>query len=64
MHSIKPYNPPSLDNQVLEDMRAPPDPADIYDELDSSDEEKGEAEAPTGAFPGTKGDYAGSTNYF
>ncbi|PQE21978.1 pH-response regulator palC protein [Rutstroemia sp. NJR-2017a WRK4] len=64
MHSIKPYNPPSLDAQVLEDMRAPPDPTDIYDDVDSSDEEKGEVGAPAGAFPGTKGDYAGSTNYF
>ncbi|RAL66679.1 hypothetical protein DID88_006361 [Monilinia fructigena] len=62
MHTVKTYNPPSLDVQVLESMRAPPDRADTYEENESSnDDENG---APVGAFPDTKGDYAGSANYF
>lgn len=56
------YEPLSLDPQVLESMRAPPDRADTYGENDSSDED--ENGTPVGAFPGTKGDYAGSSNYF
>lgn len=62
MHTVKTYNPPSLDVHVLESMRAPPDRADTYEENDSSDDD--ENGAPVGAFPGTKGDYAGSANYF
>lgn len=62
MHTLKLYNPPSLDVQVLEGMRAPPDRADTYGENDSSDED--DNGTPVGAFPGTKGDYAGSANYF
>lgn len=62
MHTLKSYNPPSLDNQVLESMRAPPDRADTYEEDNSSDEDNNGT--PVGAFPGTKGDYAGNANYF
>lgn len=62
MHTLKMYEPLSLDPQVLESMRAPPDRADTYGENDSSDED--ENGTPVGAFPGTKGEYAGSSNYF
>ncbi|APA13834.1 hypothetical protein SS1G_13930 [Sclerotinia sclerotiorum 1980 UF-70] len=62
MHTLKMYNPPGLDTQVLENMRAPPDRADTYEENDSSDEDHNGT--PVGAFPGTKGDYTASANYF
>ncbi|TGO56151.1 hypothetical protein BOTNAR_0229g00170 [Botryotinia narcissicola] len=62
MHTLKSYNPPSLENPVLESMRAPPDRADTYEEDNSSDEDNNGT--PVGAFPGIKGDYAGNANYF
>ncbi|KAF7867503.1 uncharacterized protein EAF02_009694 [Botrytis sinoallii] len=62
MHTLKSYNPPNLDNRVLESMRAPPDRADTYEEENSSDEDNNGT--PVGAFQGTKGDYAGNANYF
>jgi hypothetical protein len=62
IHTLKPFTPPILDASVLERMRAPPDRTDDY-EGTSSDEE-GEEQDPVGAFPGTKGDYASSSNYY
>jgi hypothetical protein len=63
IHTLKPFTPPVLDPYILESMRAPPDRADEYASDDSSDEEA-ERQDPVGAFPGTKGDYAGSSNYY
>lgn len=61
IHTIKPYEIPSLDNDIVEGMRAPPEGDDAYvDDLSSDDEIKGEASAPVGAFPGTVNDYSRS----
>lgn len=61
IHTIKPYEIPSLDNDIVEGMRAPPEGDDAYvDNLSSDDEIKGEASAPIGAFPGTVNDYSRS----
>ncbi|KAI0168734.1 pH-response regulator protein palC [Pestalotiopsis sp. NC0098] len=58
IHSIKPYVAPDVSRETLEAMRAPPDRSDEYggDGL-SSDDEETIADAPIGAFPGTKDDY-------
>jgi hypothetical protein len=63
IHSLKTFDPPQLSASILEGMRAPPDRADDYGSDQSSDED-GETPAPVGAFPGTKGDYSGSSNYY
>jgi hypothetical protein len=63
IHTLKPFSPPVLDPSVFESMRAPPERADDYGSDASSDEEK-EQSKPVGAFPGTKGDYASSSNYY
>lgn len=63
IHSLKPFVPPTLEVSVLESMRAPPDRADDYGSDLSSDDERNEQE-PVGAFPGTKGDYSSSSNYY
>ncbi|RGP80988.1 ph-response regulator palc [Fusarium longipes] len=61
IHTIKPYEAPSLDRDVLEAMRAPPEQDDAYvDDLSSDDDIKGESSAPAGAFPGTAHDYSRS----
>jgi hypothetical protein len=63
-HTTKMYVIPALDEDALVRMRAPPDPSDTFkgDEDDSADED--ERSAPTGAFPGTKSDYAASSSYY
>ncbi|KAK4230570.1 hypothetical protein QBC38DRAFT_469093 [Podospora fimiseda] len=64
IHSIKPYQPPQLEPDVLEAMRAPPDRSDDSGDYPSSDEETA-VEPPVGAFPGTHGDYrTGTPNYY
>lgn len=77
-HTPKPYHPPELDPALLARMRAPPDdPADsgfAGNEDDSADDDDDEddqrrrtssgAGAVVGAFPGTSGEYAGSSNYY
>ncbi|KAF4628523.1 hypothetical protein G7Y89_g9631 [Cudoniella acicularis] len=63
IHSLKPFVPAVLDVSVLEGMRAPPDQADNYGS-ELSSEEEGEDPEPVGAFPGTKGDYSGNSNYY
>ncbi|KAK7420116.1 hypothetical protein QQX98_002979 [Neonectria punicea] len=61
IHSIKPFEPPTLDRDVLESMRAPPNVIDEFEnDLSSDDEIRGGPSAPVGAFPGTVGDYARS----
>jgi len=62
IHSLKPFMLPVLESSALENMRAPPDHADEYDDL-SSDEDREEQE-PVGAFPGTKDDYASTSKYY
>jgi len=62
---MKPFVPPVLDASVLESMRAPPDRTDDYGSDDgASSDEDAEKQEPVGAFPGTKGDYSGSSNYY
>ena len=63
IHSMKPFVLPVLDASILESMRAPPDRADYYGRDASSDEDS-EKQEPVGAFPGTKDDYSGSSNYY
>lgn len=63
MYTVKPWTPPVLEAQILENMRVPPDHVDDYGKDGSSDDETRE-QAPAGAFPGTKGDYSGSGNYY
>ncbi|TVY71286.1 pH-response regulator protein palC [Lachnellula suecica] len=62
IHTLKPFIPPVLEASTLEAMRAPPDRVDDYgrDGGASSEEEQ----EPVGAFPGTKGDYVGNSNYY
>ncbi|KAM0353375.1 hypothetical protein HYE67_003834 [Fusarium culmorum] len=61
IHTVKPYEAPSLDRDVLEGMRAPPEEDDAYvDDLSSDDDIKGEPSAPVGAFPGTVHAYSRS----
>jgi hypothetical protein len=62
IHTLKPFTPPILDASILERMRAPPDRTDDF-EGGSSDEDE-EKQDPVGAFPGTKDDYASSSNYY
>ncbi|KAG5983435.1 hypothetical protein E4U55_008205 [Claviceps digitariae] len=56
VHSIRPYQPPVLDKDVLEAMRSLPDREDNVVDDASSDDEKGGPNAP-GAFPGASSDY-------
>jgi hypothetical protein len=66
IHSVKPFVPPELDVRTLEGMRGPPSPSLVAagEGGDSSDEGGGLSINPIGAFPGTKGDYAGSGSYY
>ena len=67
-HTPKAFAGPTLDEDSIIRMRAPPDPSDAAfagDEDDSADEEQREAAtAPVGAFPGTQGGYAAGSNYY
>lgn len=61
IHSVKPYQPPTLDRDVLEAMRSLPDREDdLVDDLSSDEDIKGGPSAPAGAFPGTSTEYGGS----
>lgn len=68
MYTIKPYEPPTVDRNALEAMRAPPDRSDDLGDGVSSDEDRGVPSAP-GAYPGAADDYGrspsvgGSTYY-
>ncbi|KAL5116959.1 hypothetical protein ACEQ8H_005177 [Pleosporales sp. CAS-2024a] len=63
-HSTRMFVIPSLDEDALVRMRAPPDPGETFDgdEEDSADED--EKRPPAGAFPGTRSDYATGSNYY
>lgn len=63
-HSPQSYQPPSLDQGVLAQLRAPPDPQERAfrgDEEDSGDESTYRMHEPVGAFPGTATEYGRST---
>jgi hypothetical protein len=62
IHSLKPFSPPVLENSDLDAMRGPPDRKDDYGGDASSDEDI--ERDPVGAFPGTRDDYASSSNYY
>ncbi|KAF2099772.1 hypothetical protein NA57DRAFT_38273 [Rhizodiscina lignyota] len=64
-HTPKPYQAPTLDEDIIAQMRAPPDPNDIaYQTVDDdSDAEESQSE-PVGAFPGTKDQYSASTSSY
>jgi hypothetical protein len=65
IHSLKPYQPPLLEREVLEGMRAPPTrPDDFGNDLSSDDEGKADAPMPVGAFPGTNREYVGSSSAY
>lgn len=61
VHSVKPYQPPILDRDLLEAMRSPPDGEDQVGDDASSDDEKGVPNAP-GAFPGIYMDFGTRSN--
>ncbi|KAL1839163.1 hypothetical protein VTJ49DRAFT_1819 [Mycothermus thermophilus] len=61
IHSIKPYQPPVLETEVLEAMRAPPDRAEEVGNYASSDEDTAVDSAVPGAFPGRPGEYRTDT---
>jgi hypothetical protein len=64
IHTIKPYQPPTLSPDVLEAMRAPPDRSDEVGNYPSSDEETAVDSVP-GAFPGRSAEYrTGTPGYF
>ncbi|KIW04029.1 uncharacterized protein PV09_04852 [Verruconis gallopava] len=67
-HQPKPYEIPSLEEDVLARMRAPPEPSDLKmygDEPDSAEDSDNDAlHEPPGAFPGPKADYASNSAYY
>ncbi|KAJ6787386.1 hypothetical protein PWT90_08600 [Aphanocladium album] len=68
IHTIKPYSPPALGQDILDAMRAPPEREDDLDgDLSSDAEETGSAGPPPGAFPGGaeySGGRATGTSYY
>ncbi|KAI4138181.1 MAG: hypothetical protein L6R39_006931, partial [Caloplaca ligustica] len=68
IHSSKPYLPPELDADILEEMRAPPDPdearAPIDDGDESSEEDVPTEGGPPEAFPGTSSQRPAATSEY
>ncbi|KAL8931454.1 MAG: hypothetical protein Q9211_006948 [Gyalolechia sp. 1 TL-2023] len=68
IHSSTTYVPPQLDADVLETMRAPPDPDEakalLADGVDSSDDEGPVESGLPGAFPGKSADDHASSEYY
>lgn len=58
IHTLKPFDVPTLDNLTLNTMRAPPDRNDDFEDENSSDEETvvPSRQAP-GAYPGSVSSY-------
>ncbi|KAH7035277.1 pH-response regulator protein palC [Microdochium trichocladiopsis] len=61
-YSVKTYEPPELDKEVLDAMRAPPRHESVSDDhldggMSSGDEDRQATPQPVGAFPSTQGDY-------
>ncbi|KAF1969049.1 pH-response regulator protein-like protein palC [Bimuria novae-zelandiae CBS 107.79] len=66
-HAPKPYIIPTLAEDAIVRMRAPPDPGDAFEgeEEDSAEEDaRAATPAPMGAFPGSKAEYAGGSSYY
>jgi hypothetical protein len=67
-HQPKPWEVPSLEEDVLVRMRAPPELEDLKmygDDADSADDSGDETLIePPGTFPGTKADYASHSSYY
>ncbi|KAL8635143.1 MAG: hypothetical protein Q9228_007338, partial [Teloschistes exilis] len=67
IHTSKSYVPPELDADILDKMRAPPDPLDergMDDDDESSDEDEAIENRLPGAFPGrSNGSHADSEYY-
>jgi hypothetical protein len=64
-HTPKPYEVPTLDEEVIARMRAPPDPRDLkYNEADDDSNPEIDAAEPVGAFPGTREQYSGTGSYY
>jgi hypothetical protein len=67
-HSPKPYEIPSLEEDVLARMRAPPELSDLKvygDEADSADESGEETLAePPVAFPEGRAEYTSNSAYY
>jgi hypothetical protein len=64
MHVIKPFELPSLDEDVLVRMRAPAEGKEYVGEDDSGSDDDEPAGDPIGAFPGTKAHYTGESAYY
>ncbi|KAK4175119.1 hypothetical protein QBC36DRAFT_355572 [Triangularia setosa] len=65
IHTVKPFQPPLLEPNVLEAMRAPPDRSDEFGNCPSSDDETAVDSSLVGAFPDTQGEYrTGTPNYY
>ena len=62
IHNVPDYEPPVLQRNVLDAMRAAPDVNDDFARDMSSDEDiKSPSGPPVGAFPGTPDDYGRSS---
>ena len=67
IHSSTAYVPPELDADVLEKMRAPPDPDDVrapMDEDDSSDDEEAVENGLPGTFPSRTASSTAANEYY
>ncbi|KAJ3492053.1 hypothetical protein NLG97_g5484 [Lecanicillium saksenae] len=66
IHSIKPYSPPALGQDILDAMRVPPEREDNLDEGLSSDGEEAGPTNPPGAYPGAEysGGRATGSSYY
>lgn len=65
-HKTPVYEPPFLANDILVNLRAPPDPADLarYRNRASDSGSDEEQTDPVGAFPGTGNQYASGSQYY
>ncbi|KAL9576242.1 MAG: hypothetical protein Q9212_007266, partial [Teloschistes hypoglaucus] len=67
IHTSKPYVPPELDADILDKMRAPPDPLDergLDDDDESSDEDGAVEDRLPGAFPGRSNSGHADSEYY
>lgn len=65
-HYPKPYQIPSLEEELIARMRAPVDPTDLAFQNNGgdSDSDDNARPEPVGAFPGTKADYVPSSSTY
>ncbi|KAI9878427.1 MAG: hypothetical protein M1830_000910 [Pleopsidium flavum] len=67
IHTPKPFIPPSLDEDILARMRAPPESSDAVagaDEDNSSDEGNGDGKEVPGALPAVRTAYGSDSTYY